>query len=104
MPETAVKIPFERYGAKYRAVVAFTVVLGIVSMLLNATMVNVAALQMLGTSLYVQANMLAFRDVFLFLGMTNFIAMVPATLLRIPKSKVFLPGRVGGETRDVVNV
>ena len=48
--------------------------------------------------------MLAFRDVSLFLGMTNFIAMVPATLLRIPKSKVFLPGRVGGETRDVVNV
>ena len=104
MPETTVKILFERYGAKYRAFVAFTVVLGIVSMLLNATVINVAALQMLGTSLYGQANLLAFRDVFLFLGMTNFIATVPATLLRIPKARCFLPGRVGGETRDVVNV
>ena len=104
MPETAVKILFERYGAKYRACVAFTVVLGIVSMLLNATMINVAALQMLGTSLYAQANMLAFRDVFLFLGMTYFIAMVPAILLRIPKSKVVSLGRAGGETRAVGNV
>ena len=104
MLETAVKLLFERYGAKYRAFVAFTVVLGIVSMLLNATMINVAALQMLGTSLYAQANMLAFRDVFLFLGMTYFIAMVPATLLRIPKSKAALPGRAGGETRAVGNV
>ena len=104
MPETALKFLFERYGPKYRAFVAFTVDLGIVSMLLNATMINVAALQMLGASLYAQANMLVFRDVFLIIGMTNFIAMVPDTLLRIQKSKVFLPGRVGGETRDVVNV
>ena len=44
MPEIAVKILFERYGAKYRAFVAFTVVLGIVSMLLKATMINVGAL------------------------------------------------------------
>ena len=64
----------------------------------------VAALQMLGTSLYAQANMLAFRDVFLFLGITYFIAMVPATLLRIPKSKAVSPGRAGGETRAVGNV
>ena len=42
MPETAVKILFERYGPKYQAFVTFTVVLGIVSMLLNATMINVA--------------------------------------------------------------
>ena len=104
MPETAVKILFERYGPKYRAFVTFTVVLGIVSMLQNATIINVAAFQMLGTSLYAQANMLAFRDVFLIFGMTYFIAMVPATLLRIPKSKAVLPGRAGGETRAVGNV
>ena len=67
-------------------------------------MINVAALQMLGASLYAQANMLAFRDVFLFLGMTYFIPMLPATLLRIPKSKAILPGRAGGETRAVGNV
>ena len=64
MPETAVKILFERYGPKYRAFVTFTVVLGI----------------------------------------TYFIAMVPATLLRIPKSKAVSPGRAGGETRAVGNV
>ncbi|MFP6725217.1 MAG: hypothetical protein VCB63_00070 [Alphaproteobacteria bacterium] len=58
---------------------------------------------MLGTSLYTHANMLAFRDVFLFLGMTYFIAMVPATLLRIPKSKAVSPGRAGGETGVVGN-
>ena len=42
MPETAVSFLFERYGPKYRTFVTFTVVLGIVSMLLNATMINVA--------------------------------------------------------------
>ena len=42
MPETAVKILFERYGPKYRAFVTFTVVLGIVSKLLKATTINVA--------------------------------------------------------------
>jgi len=59
----------------------------------------IAALQMLGTSLYAQANMLAFRDVFLFLGVVYFIAMVPATLLRIPKGAAVVPGRAGGGPR-----
>lgn len=41
-----------------------------------------AALHLLGNSLYAQASMLAFRDVFLFLGMVFFVAMLPALLLR----------------------
>ncbi len=42
----------------------------------------IAALQLLSTSLYAQASMLAFRDVFLFLGLVFFFAMMPAILLR----------------------
>ena len=41
-----------------------------------------AALNMLGSSLYAQASMLAFRDVFLYLGVVYFAAMLPALLLR----------------------
>jgi hypothetical protein len=65
----------------------------------------IVALQMLGTSLYAQANMLAFRDVFLFLGLVYFVAMVPAMLLRIPKGATVVPGaparRGGGGAKAV---
>ncbi|MBL6951175.1 MAG: DHA2 family efflux MFS transporter permease subunit [Alphaproteobacteria bacterium] len=46
------------------------------------------ALYMLGDSLYAQASMLAFRDVFLYLGLVYFVAMLPALLLRERKQKV----------------
>ncbi|MBT6911154.1 MAG: DHA2 family efflux MFS transporter permease subunit, partial [Rhodospirillaceae bacterium] len=42
MPTAAIEALFERYGPKYRAFVTFTAILGVVAMLLNATMINVA--------------------------------------------------------------
>ncbi|MBT7761063.1 MAG: MFS transporter, partial [Rhodospirillaceae bacterium] len=42
MATAAIETLFERYGPKYRVFVTITVILGIVSMLLNATMINVA--------------------------------------------------------------
>jgi len=55
-----------------------------------------AALYMLGDSLYAQASMLAFRDVFLYLGLVYFVAMLPALLLRERKQKVpAMPGAAG---------
>ena len=42
MPAAAIEVLFERYGPKYRAFVTFTAILGVVAMLLNATMINVA--------------------------------------------------------------
>jgi EmrB/QacA subfamily drug resistance transporter len=46
----------------------------------------VAALYLLGNSLYAQANMMAFRDVFLFIGLVYFAAMLPTLLLRERKA------------------
>ncbi|MDA1100648.1 MAG: DHA2 family efflux MFS transporter permease subunit [Proteobacteria bacterium] len=42
MPSTAIEALFERYGPRYRVFVTFTAILGVVAMLLNATMINVA--------------------------------------------------------------
>ena len=42
MPSTAIETLFERYGPRYRLFVTITVILGVVTMLLNATMINVA--------------------------------------------------------------
>jgi hypothetical protein len=53
-----------------------------------AEMHALAALHILGDSLYAQASMLAFRDVFLFLGLVYSAAMLPALLLRERKRKV----------------
>jgi hypothetical protein len=53
-----------------------------------AQMHPLAALHILSNSLYAQASMLAFRDVFLFLGLVYFAAMLPALLLRERKRKV----------------
>ncbi len=61
----------------------------------------VAAMHMLGNSLYAQASMLAFRDVFLFLGMVFFFAMLPAILLRERKPKARLAPTVRGDAQTV---
>ncbi len=58
----------------------------------------VAALHLLGNSLYAQASMLAFRDVFLFLGLIYFAAMLPALLLRERKQKVQAVPRATGDS------
>ncbi len=42
MREISVKIVFGSYGPKYGVCLTFSVVLGIVSMLLNVTMIHVA--------------------------------------------------------------
>ena len=42
MQSIAIKTLFERYGPKYRIFVTITVILGVMAMLLNATMINVA--------------------------------------------------------------
>ena len=42
MPAAAIEALFERYGPNYRIFVTFTAILGVVAMLLNATMINVA--------------------------------------------------------------
>jgi len=58
-----------------------------------------AALHLLGNSLHAQASMLAFRDVFLFLGMCFFFAMLPAILLRERKPKARLAQTVRADAR-----
>ena len=42
MPSTAIETLFDRFGPRYRLFVTVTVILGVVTMLLNATMINVA--------------------------------------------------------------
>ncbi len=55
-----------------------------------------AALHLLGNSLYAQASMLGFRDVFLYLGLVYFAAMLPALLLRERRQRVrMLPPAAG---------
>ena len=48
MPTAAIEALFERYGPKYRVFVTFTAILGVVAMLLNATMINVAIPVLMG--------------------------------------------------------
>jgi MFS family permease len=62
----------------------------------------VAALHLLGNSLHAQASMLAFRDVFLFLGMCFFFAMLPAILLRERKPKARLTPTVQADAQPTV--
>lgn len=50
-------------------------------------MIRSGVLHLVGRSLYMQASMMAYRDIFLFIGVCFFVAMIPALLMRDPKSK-----------------
>ncbi len=50
-------------------------------------MTPAGALYLVGRSVYAQASMMAFRDVFLFIALVYFATMIPALLLRERKSK-----------------
>ncbi|NQV60748.1 MAG: hypothetical protein HQ502_13850, partial [Alphaproteobacteria bacterium] len=50
-------------------------------------MTPAGALYLVGRSVYAQASMMAFRDVFLFIAVVYFATMIPAILLRKRKPK-----------------
>ena len=50
-------------------------------------MMRSGVLHLVGRSVYSQANMMAFKDVFLFIAVAFFAAMIPALLLRDSRPK-----------------
>ena len=50
-------------------------------------MTPAGALYLVGRSVYAQASMMAFRDVFLFIALVYFATMIPALLIRVRKPK-----------------
>ncbi|MDP6343517.1 MAG: DHA2 family efflux MFS transporter permease subunit, partial [Alphaproteobacteria bacterium] len=50
-------------------------------------MLPFGALYLIGQTVYLQASMMAFRDIFLFVALVYFVAMIPAWFLRTPRAR-----------------